>query len=165
MADDNKKPSMKEKLGPISETIKAVADFFKVSESAVRAFLGLATAILALLSIMIFVFRYCTATPDPIKPPQENEDIKSLHEYLACVDQGLNEMENNAKADSTRINVQNLRLYKQTAIDLAANQMYPDDTEKLNSKDLGKLKDYRKELEQKLETQAQKFSIQLPDCK
>jgi len=158
MSENRPKPSLHEKITWYNQIINSL-----------NGLLGSTTrfiiAIIILLSIFIGIYHYFNGDPIPPKPPQPNPDIKQLYSYLSCLDEGLMTMESNTQDENLKIRIKNFKEYKQTAVDLPAFQMYENSKEVLNKHEKEKLNSYIMTIKNDLESNAKKFSIQLPDCK
>jgi len=160
MSDNNSRKHWPNEIAWYEQIIQAL-------NRLIRSTTALVLSIIALFIILIWGYGRCNEVVDPEPTPvfSNNVDIEKLYSYLSCIDNGLMDMEASTNDESLKIAIENFRQYKEAAIDIAAFQKYEEPKEDLSKLESEKLRAYIATIKKDLQTNGEKFSIQLPDCK
>jgi len=160
----NNKRSPKDSFNWITEWLIALKDLFVLGTVTGRALIALLTVISSLIVFIVLVFRTCGPISTTHAEALYSNEVAELHDYLACIDQTLQEMLNQTTDESKRIDLQTVITYKKAAIDMATFQAYPSKEIRLNKKERSDVKEYHQEIKTELMREAQKYSVELPKC-
>lgn len=162
---NNNRKNVKESVNWMTEGLIALKDLFVAGTVTVRALITLLVAIISLFVLIVCIFRTCNKHDSEQAPNASySKEVAELHDYLACIDQALQEMLSQTTDENKRIDLQTLITYKKTAIDMAIFQAYPSKEVKLNKKGRSAVNEELKEIKFELERESKNYSIELPKC-
>lgn len=157
---NNNKKKAKESINWMKEWLIDLKDLFDKGTLTLKSFITLLITISSLIVLILLIFRSC----EPGPTITYSKEVAELHDYLACIDKGLQEMLSQTTDESKRIDLQTVITYKKTAVDMATFQAYPSKEVRLDKKGRSGVQEHLQVIKSELEREAKNYSIVLPKC-